>query len=94
MKIVDPHTAVGLVAAGKEMGGNSNGRAAPIIHLATAHPAKFPEAVKAAIGREPAEPEQVTRQKNMKERLTVVANNASEVARLIERQVHNLRTPV
>lgn len=45
--VLDPHTAVGFHAAATE------GQAAPTILLATAHPAKFPDAVRAALGREP-----------------------------------------
>ncbi len=50
--LVDPHTAIGIVA----------GRAArreegiPLVALATAHPAKFPEAVERATGIRPALP--------------------------------------
>ena len=47
--MIDPHTAVGLVAEEKMRGaGRLDGRA---ICLATAHPAKFPQAVEAATGR-------------------------------------------
>jgi threonine synthase len=46
--ILDPHTAVG-VAAAKESQYGKNG---PIIVTATAHPAKFPEAIKRATGIE------------------------------------------
>ena len=49
--VLDPHTATG-VKAGKELDGGDY----PVICLATAHPAKFPEAVKRAIGREPQRP--------------------------------------
>jgi len=49
--VLDPHTATG-VRAGKEL----NSGDSPVICLATAHPAKFPEAVKQAIGREPERP--------------------------------------
>ena len=48
--VLDPHTAVGVAAAKAE------GIDAPIC-LATAHPAKFTEAVKQAIGREEPLPE-------------------------------------
>ncbi len=48
--ILDPHTAVG-VKAGLHF---RNGL--PMICLATAHPAKFPEAVRQAIGRDPERP--------------------------------------
>ncbi len=43
---LDPHTAVGYAAAVREARGTT-------VLLATAHPAKFPDAVRAAIGREP-----------------------------------------
>jgi len=52
--ILDPHTAVGVAAAerlGPDLPKGST------ICLATAHPAKFPEAVCKAIGREPERPE-------------------------------------
>lgn len=42
--ILDPHTAVGLAAARRLPSGG------PTVCLATAHPAKFPEAVDAAVG--------------------------------------------
>ena len=49
--VLDPHTATG-VKAGRDLGGGDY----PVICLATAHPAKFPDAVKQAIGREPERP--------------------------------------
>ena len=42
--LLDPHTAIGLAAA-REC---SNNKTTPMITLATAHPAKFPDAVKQA----------------------------------------------
>lgn len=53
--IADPHTAVGLAAAEKEAGSAD----APMIVLATAHPAKFTAAVEKAIGRAPQIPERL-----------------------------------
>ncbi len=44
--LLDPHTAVG-VAAGRALG-----TGAPLVCLATAHPAKFPESVEAALGED------------------------------------------
>ncbi|MEN8729890.1 MAG: threonine synthase, partial [Desulfuromonadales bacterium] len=49
--VLDPHTATG-VKAGRDLDRGDY----PVICLATAHPAKFPEAVKRAIGREPQRP--------------------------------------
>ena len=53
--VVDPHTAVGLGAAAA----CRRDRAVPMISLATAHPAKFPDAVEAAIGTRPALPDRM-----------------------------------
>ena len=52
--ILDPHTAVGVAAAERLEADLPKG---PTICLATAHPAKFPDAVRKAIGREPERPE-------------------------------------
>jgi len=49
--VLDPHTAVG-VRAGQELAGGE----CPVICLATAHPAKFGEAVEKAIGEPPTYP--------------------------------------
>jgi threonine synthase len=46
--LADPHTAVGLAAAAK----NKGRPATPMIVLATAHPAKFADAIEAAVGRQ------------------------------------------
>ncbi|MFC1779620.1 threonine synthase [Thermodesulfobacteriota bacterium] len=49
--VLDPHTATG-VKAGKDLSGGEY----PVICLATAHPAKFPDAVHQAIGKHPERP--------------------------------------
>ncbi|MCU1355549.1 MAG: threonine synthase [Acidimicrobiales bacterium] len=50
--VVDPHTAVGVAAARAAR----RDRDVPMVCLATAHPAKFPDAVEAAIGIRPELP--------------------------------------
>ena len=50
--LVDPHTAVGVGVAEEHAGDPS----IPMITLATAHPAKFPDAVEAAVGIRPELP--------------------------------------
>jgi threonine synthase len=50
--LLDPHTAVGVVAARKV----AADPAVPTVVLSTAHPAKFPDAVEAASGVRPALP--------------------------------------
>ena len=47
---IDPHTAVAMAAAQRVRKSVTG----PLVVLSTAHPAKFPEAVQAAIAREPA----------------------------------------
>lgn len=51
--IVDPHTAVGLAAARRVRRDPD----VPLVALATAHPAKFPDAVEQAIGIRPSLPD-------------------------------------
>ena len=54
-ELVDPHTAVGIAAARKvAVGPRQGAEMAPTIVLSTAHPAKFPDAVRAATGDWPA----------------------------------------
>lgn len=48
-ELVDPHTAVGLAAAKRTPSSET-----PLVVLSTAHPAKFPDAVRAATGADPA----------------------------------------
>jgi threonine synthase len=50
--LVDPHTAIGIGVA-EGLGGDPS---VPVVTLATAHPAKFPDAVEAATGVRPPLP--------------------------------------
>lgn len=52
--LVDPHTAVGIGAARARRRGDS-----PMVALATAHPAKFPDAVEKATGIRPPLPDRL-----------------------------------
>ncbi len=58
-QVIDPHTAVGLGAAHALAAAGAIDPAVPIVTLATAHPAKFPDAVERAIGVRPALPARV-----------------------------------
>jgi threonine synthase len=76
--LLDPHSAVGVaVAREHELG------AAPVITLATAHPAKFPAAVKAATGVEPALPAWLSDLYERQERFDVLANDQDAVEAFI-----------
>jgi threonine synthase len=63
-RIIDPHTAVAVAAAGEMRGG-----AAPVVILSTAHPAKFPEAVARAIGAPPPVPPRLQGLEKLPERM-------------------------
>jgi len=54
-EIIDPHTAIGLHAARE----TSLAADIPVVTLATAHPAKFPDAVERATGQRPQLPARV-----------------------------------
>ena len=53
-QVIDPHTAIGLAAARR-----ADLKDVPIVTLATAHPAKFDDAVERATGMRPALPARV-----------------------------------
>jgi threonine synthase len=82
--IADPHTAVGIAGARKAMAGADRGdAAAPMVTLATAHPAKFPDAVREAIGHPPPTPSIVEQQRTRTERVTRLPADVSEIARFV-----------
>jgi threonine synthase len=78
--VVDPHTAVGLAAAAA----TRRDQSVPMITLATAHPAKFPDAVEAAIGRRPELPAHLADLFDRPERFETVPNDLEAVRAHIE----------
>ncbi len=77
--VLDPHTAVGVSVALRHLSDE-----APTICLATAHPAKFPDAVRRAIGRDGlATHPTVDRVLNLPRRCSVMPNDAKAVAKAI-----------
>ena len=76
--VLDPHTAVGVQAA-LEL----TRKDAPIVCLATAHPAKFPESVKRAIGQDPERPESLTGLENRSSRCEVIEATVDNVKAFI-----------
>jgi threonine synthase len=72
---VDPHSAVGLAAArASERAGG-----VPVIALATAHPAKFPDAVEQATGRRPPLPDHLADLLDRRERTRTLPNDLAAV---------------
>ena len=78
--LIDPHTAVGLAAAQRV---GSKREATPMVVLATAHPAKFPEAVAAAAGADPAMPAAARALAGRAERIDHLPADLSAVMRYI-----------
>ena len=75
--IIDPHSAVGVHAARKALVASP---ATPVIALATAHPAKFPDAVERATGVRPPLPERLSDLMERKEAIVVLPNDRRAVA--------------
>jgi threonine synthase len=73
--LVDPHTAVGLGAAQK----CRRGADTPMVTLATAHPAKFPDAVERATGVRPELPEHLADLFDRPERFVELPNDLAAI---------------
>jgi threonine synthase len=78
--LLDPHTAVG-VSAGKAL--LTDKAEIPVISLATAHPAKFPDAVERATGVRPQLPPHLADLMEREERIARLPNEQSAVERFI-----------
>jgi threonine synthase len=77
-ELLDPHSATGFAAALRAKASNS-----AMITLATAHPAKFPDAVEKASGVRPHLPQRLSHLLNAKERFTMLPNSATAVREFI-----------
>ena len=75
--VIDPHSAVGVHAARQALAASP---ATPVVALATAHPAKFPDAVERATGVRPALPERLSDLMERREAIVVLPNDGRAVA--------------
>jgi threonine synthase len=82
--IIDPHTAVAVAAAAR-CGAPADD---PMVILATAHPAKFPDAVERAIGVRPALPEHLSDLLDREERCVTLPNDADVVKAYVRHAAH------
>jgi threonine synthase len=91
--LIDPHSAVAVAVARLEL---DNAEAAqpgdgtPIVALATAHPAKFPDAVERATGIRPEPPPALAGIFNKPEHVSILPNDAAAVAQFV--RAHARRT--
>ena len=80
-EVLCPHSAVGVKVAGSHLG------TTPMITLATAHPAKFPDAVEAAMGVRPALPGRMADLFDRKERVTRAGNDLKALQSLVRERI-------
>jgi threonine synthase len=80
--VLDPHSAVGVAVARKL----KHEGASPTVTLATAHPAKFPDAVEAAIGIRPKLPPRLADLLERPERIARLPASSEAVARFVTDQ--------
>jgi threonine synthase len=82
--IMDPHSAIGVHAARQAL---VAAPATPVVALATAHPAKFPDAVERATGVRPPLPERLSDLMERKEVIVVLPNDRRAVADYVRQTV-------
>lgn len=80
-QVICPHTAVAVKVAAEERGE----AATPMVILATAHAAKFPDAVEAACAIRPELPPHMADLYERPERVTRVANDLAEIEAIIRK---------
>jgi threonine synthase len=73
--LADPHTAIGIAAARA----HAPARGVPTVAMATAHPAKFPDAIERAIGVRPKLPARLATLMEREERFVVLPNDLAAV---------------
>jgi threonine synthase len=78
-ELLDPHSAIAVAAAEAA----PRDRAIPMVALASAHPAKFPDAVEQATGRRPSLPPRLADLMSRPERRCVLANDLRAVETFI-----------
>ena len=88
--VADPHTACGIVAA--DAVGRSDGGA--IVSLATAHPAKFPDAMQTITGTRPALPARLSQLMSTPERFDTLPNSAAAVESYVAARARAIRQGV
>jgi threonine synthase len=76
-ELLDPHTAVGYAVALKTH------TSSPMVTLATAHPAKFPDAVEKASAIRPSLPQRLSHLMKAQETFTMLPNSANDVKAFI-----------
>jgi threonine synthase len=87
--LLDPHTAIGVTAARGRLADRPD---VPVVALATAHPAKFPDAVERATGLRPALPPHLADLLGRPERLTRIPNEIEAAKSFVRAQARAVRS--
>ncbi|HRY04402.1 MAG TPA: threonine synthase [Beijerinckiaceae bacterium] len=85
--ILDPHSAVGVAAGFRALAKHAH---TPMIVAGTAHPAKFPDAIRTATGVHPALPPHLADIMEREERFDVVENDIGAVEKFIRARARAL----
>jgi threonine synthase len=85
-EMIDPHSAIGVAAARAKLDGIDDD-SVPVVALATAHPAKFPDAVERATGVRPALPARLGDLMSRPERATVLPKDLARVKDFVRQSV-------
>jgi len=86
---IDPHSAVGYAVAQQHRRDTS----VPMVVLATAHPAKFPDAVARATGERPSLPDRLSDLLERAERVDGLPNDLAALKALIDERMTIERQP-
>ena len=81
--LADPHTATGLSVLNDK--GKTNKHS--LVALACAHPAKFGDIIKSAIGKDPKLPKEIENIFDKDEKMTILPNNSTEIKSLILKNI-------
>ena len=85
--ILDPHSAVGVAAGFRALAKHAH---TPMIVAGTAHPAKFPDAIRTATGVHPALPPHLADIMEREERFDVVENDIGSIEKFIRARARAL----
>ena len=82
--VLDPHSAVGVAAARDALKNGLVDADTPVVALACAHPAKFPDAVARATGRKPELPQHLADLMSRPEQMATVTSDPAAIAAMVE----------
>ena len=82
-RMIDPHSAAGVHVARRHASPST-----PMVCLATAHAAKFPDAIERAIGIRPAMPPRLAQLAARPERVTELPADRAQLTRFVRDRVH------